>query len=155
MQILSTQKLPTPLYFFVAPENYTPPSSSTTLFLCTDESLKYTSFLPILDLWILDLRIHSVSLWRISWPRRKRQTKAWYTIARMTKRGIIAQIRQFCCAPISFLCVTFPLRSPMNLFWYIATFHSLSRRSFRHEFLAPVRHGLLHGLCARSAAGTL
>ena len=53
MQILSTQKLPTPLYFFVAPENYTPPSSSTTLFLCTDESLKYTSFFA--DFGPLDL----------------------------------------------------------------------------------------------------
>jgi cell division cycle 14 len=53
MQILPNQKLPAPLYFLVAPENFSPPSSTTTLYLCTDESLQYTSFFA--DFGPLDL----------------------------------------------------------------------------------------------------
>ena len=53
IQILPGQKLVAPLYFLVAPENYSPPSSSTTLYLYTDESLEYTSFFA--DFGPLDL----------------------------------------------------------------------------------------------------
>jgi cell division cycle 14 len=45
--------LPANLYFLVAPEGYKPPSSSTTLYMYTDESLKYTSFFA--DFGPLDL----------------------------------------------------------------------------------------------------
>ena len=37
-------RLPARLFFFDAPENYQPPSTPNTLFLCTDQTLVYTSF---------------------------------------------------------------------------------------------------------------
>lgn len=43
MRILPGE-LPSDLYFFVAPTGYSPPSSSSTLYLYTDNTLMYTSF---------------------------------------------------------------------------------------------------------------
>jgi cell division cycle 14 len=50
---MAAGRLPARLFFFEAPENYQPPSTPNTLFLCTDQTLAYTSFFA--DFGPLDL----------------------------------------------------------------------------------------------------